>query len=122
MEIYQSFPIKEPVEHYRGDFVERHYDLADGDGVNNTPWDLAGYSARLQVRDLHDRLLLQLVSPSGISLNSPTGRVSWFVGPGPSGTIPPGRHFYDLELVAPDGKVITILSGVWFTSPDVTRV
>jgi hypothetical protein len=89
------------------------------DGV---PWNLTGYSGRMQVRRSFNNQtkLLNLSSPSDITLSS-SGQISVTVSASVMATVPPGRWLYDLEVESNGGEVYRLLEGRFAVTPEVTR-
>lgn len=95
--------------------------------TDGTPWDLTGYSARMQVRKSvkTSSTLLSLTSPSvsgtGIDLTS-TGYVTVNVPADTMASLPDGKWDYDFELVeTATGTVSAPLAGKFVVSAEVTR-
>ncbi len=89
--------------------------------TNNVPWNLTGYTARMQVRPsaVSSTKYLDLVSPTNISLNS-TGQVTVSVSATTMAGIPFGTHVYDIELVT-GSEVYPVLEGNFAIRQEVTR-
>ncbi|GAA3136724.1 hypothetical protein GCM10010466_29430 [Planomonospora alba] len=88
---------------------------------NDSPVDLTGWSARLEIRDRHGGTLLHrmtsgdssigLAADGTISLHIPAATSTawkWLVG------------VYDLELITPEGEPVRLLEGPVTLSPEVT--
>jgi hypothetical protein len=91
--------------------------------INKFPVNLNGYTARMQVRELHTSIdtLISLESGDGITLGGKAGTINILI---PS-TITEGfkavPHVYDIELISPDQSVTRILEGTFNITPEVTR-
>jgi len=80
------------------------------DNNNGTPFDLTGYTARMQVRPKFgsDNAVLTLSSPSsGIVITGATGTLELTATTAQTGDIPGGFYVYDLEITS--GGVVTRL-------------
>jgi len=90
--------------------------------VNNTPVDLTGYSARLQVREYHysDDFITSLTDVSGITLGGSAGTITVLMAASATQEFVPGSYVYDLELVA-GGTVTRLIEGKFSVTPEVTR-
>ena len=93
-----------------------------------TPFDLTGYSARMQVRETFasETALLSLSSSAGggITLGGAAGTISIEASDEATAAIPTRQSIYgvyDLELVAGDGKAFRLLQGNAEVRPEVTR-
>lgn len=103
----------------RGDTWLRTWDLQDEDG---TPIDLTGASARVQVRDWTDALVLSASTADGRLTVSPAiGRVQMSVPAAATAGIEPGRYSFDFELTYPDGVRTTYESATLLVQEDVAR-
>lgn len=103
----------------------------------NIPYNLAGYSARMQVRETFDAktVLFNLTTANGrISLGGSNGTVEITIPAEMSQGVTAKRSAlswqdgkqgvtfeYDLELTAPTEKVTRLLQGAAFFVPEVTR-
>jgi hypothetical protein len=92
--------------------------------IGNTPINLTGYSARMQVREAYDSssFLLSLTSSNaGITLGGPLGTIVFYISNIDTSNIRAGVYVYDLELIAPNGDVTRLIQGKFDTTPEVTR-
>ena len=91
--------------------------------LDNTPIDLSGYSARLQVREAHysTEPLVSLVSGSGISISGSAGIINIEISPTVTSDLTPGTHVYDLEIESPGGVIDRLIEGNFAVTPEVTR-
>lgn len=89
---------------------------------DGTPWNLTGYSGRMQVRRSfnNETKLLNLTSPTNITLSS-SGEVAVVVTASVMATVPAGRWLYDLEVESSNGEVYRLLEGRFAVTPEVTR-
>jgi hypothetical protein len=91
--------------------------------LDETPIDLSGYSARLQVREAHYSLesLISLVSGSGITVGGSSGVIDILISDEVTSEIPAGTHVYDLEIESSSGIVDRLIEGSFTVTPEVTR-
>lgn len=106
--------------------------------INSVAVNLAGYTARLQIRHVASSptilaLLTTTVSSSSSSSGSPTPAIGTITLGGAAGTItmdlpagqasllPVGSHVYDLELISQAGKVTRLIEGICEVTAEVTR-
>lgn len=92
--------------------------------TDGTPWDLTGYTARMQVRTTVEATtkLLDLTSTDGdITLGGVAGTVAITVSATDMAALIAGRHVYDLEVVSAGGTVYRILEGKFSVKAEVTR-
>lgn len=98
---------------------------ADGEWTVAEPFDLTGWSARLQVRKGPevDEVLLELTSESlgGIVLGETDGTIEITVPPSVSDALDFDFGRYDLELESPAGEVRRLFMGKFGVSRGVTR-
>jgi len=90
----------------------------------DTPVNLTGYSARMQVRQRYvsTSTVLSLTSPSsGITLGTTNGQIQIVVSASTMAGIAAGDYRYDLELVSGSGIVTRLLMGSFTVRPEVTR-
>lgn len=93
------------------------------------PYDLTGFSARMQVRSTVDSstVILSLTTQNGrISLGSSAslttkGQVNLIISATDTAALVPGLYVYDLELVSAGGEVDRIVEGNFKVSAEVTR-
>ena len=90
--------------------------------TNNVPWNLTGYSARMQVRSSvqSSTTILNLVSTTNITLTS-LGVITVTVDATTMASIASGSFVYDLEVQSSSGIVTRLLQGKFIVSPEVTR-
>jgi len=90
--------------------------------LDDSPVDLTGYDARLQVREYHysDDFVVNLSNLSGITLGGSAGTITVFIAASATQELVPGSYVYDLELVA-GGTVTRLVEGKFTVTPEVTR-
>lgn len=90
--------------------------------VDNSPVDLTGYSARLQIREYHysDEFIANLTDLAGITLGGSAGTINVLIAASATQEFVPGSYVYDLELVA-GGTVTRLIEGKFSVTPEVTR-
>lgn len=99
---------------------------ADPTGNTFIPFDLSGYSARMQVRRTIDsaNFLLELTTQNGALTIDPSGTAPNQIYIDVSASVTASVNtsgVYDLEIVNPDGTITRVLQGVFNLSPEVTR-
>jgi hypothetical protein len=95
--------------------------VADGDAVN-----LTGYTARLQIRDKQtstEPLLALTTENGGLTLGGAAGTIALVISAAGTMTLSDAllTGIYDLELIAPAGRVTRLLRGNVTIAPNVTR-
>lgn len=97
----------------------------DPTGQTFVPFDLTGYSARMQVRRTLDSssFMLELTTGNGSLLINPADEINQiFIDVSASVTASVQTSgFYDIEIENGDGVVSRILQGTFTLSPEVTR-
>ena len=90
--------------------------------TDNVPWNLTGYTARMQVRAFTSSptTLLDLSTGNGIVVTA-SGRVTVTVSAGDMSDVVAGKHYYDLELASAGGEVTRILEGRFVVAAEVSR-
>lgn len=92
---------------------------------NGTPFDLAGYAVRMQVRPNHssDVVLLELDNYAfgGITVDTTTGTISIDVPALTTAALDFTRAIYDIELSEQVAGTIRMVEGVVTLSREVTR-
>jgi hypothetical protein len=89
------------------------------------PNNFTGYVARLQARESveSDIAVITLTTENGgIVLGGASGTISLYISDEDTALITTKKLVYDLELVAPNGDVIRVVSGSINVSFEVTRV
>ena len=90
----------------------------------DTPVNLTGYTARMQVRSTYDATstILSLTSGSGITLGGSAGTIAITASATVTAALTaPWAGVWDLELVSGGGVVTRLLEGAASVSPEVTR-
>ena len=90
--------------------------------IDDTPVDLTGYQARLQVREFFysSNPVLSLTDGAGISLGASAGTIGILIDASTTASLISGDYVYDLELVA-GGTVTRLIEGKFVVTPEVTR-
>mgnify|MGYP000066981416 CR=1 FL=1 len=90
--------------------------------IDDSPVDLTGYEARLQVREYHysDDFVVNLTDTSGITLGGSAGTITTTIAASATQELVPGDYVYDLELVV-GGTVTRLIEGKFVVTPEVTR-
>lgn len=90
-----------------------------------TPVDLTGYSARMQIRETYDSddyiVSLDDSPGGGITLGGPLGSISIEIPSAITSTIPLMSAVYDIELESAGGVVTRFMQGAALISREVTR-
>ena len=94
--------------------------------INKFPVNLNGYSARMQVRELHTSIdtLISLETGGagyGITLGGKAGTINILIPSAITEGFKAVPHVYDIELISPNGSVTRILEGTFNITPEVTR-
>jgi hypothetical protein len=88
------------------------------------PYNLTGYTARMQVREAvasQDFLLELTTENSRIVLGGALGTIALTVASSVTAQLLPGQYVYDLELVSGGGQKTTIVEGNFKVKDQVTR-
>lgn len=90
--------------------------------LDDTPVNLTGYTARLQIREYHysDDFIASLTSSSGITLGGSAGTITVLIAASATTEFVPGDYVYDLEIVS-GGTVTRLVEGKFTVTPEVTR-
>lgn len=107
-----------PISLVQGDTFNFNFSV----NIDDVPWDLSSYTAKLQVRQstYDTNKLLDLSTSSGITLNN-LGEVSCTASSTITSAMPVGRWIYDFELTATDGTKTTLLQDVFIVGPQVSQ-
>lgn len=92
---------------------------------SDTPVDLTGYTAAMQVRASHKAATtwLDLSSTNGdIVIVPEDGELQITVVAIDTAALAPGTGVYDLELTSPGGIVTRLIEGKFTVTPEVTKV
>jgi hypothetical protein len=87
--------------------------------TDGTPWNLTGYTFKMQVRrsTSANTTLLSITSATMTS----SGHVSATASATSMSDIPAGRWVYDIELKSSGNEVTRILEGRFIVTPEVTQ-
>jgi hypothetical protein len=88
------------------------------------PYNLTGYTARMQVRSTaaSSTIVLELTTAnSRITLGGTAGTVNLLVAADVTAALTPGLYVYDLELVSGGGEVTRLIEGNFNVKAEVTR-
>jgi hypothetical protein len=92
---------------------------------NDTPVNLTGYTARMQVRSTMESatVLIELTTGADgrIVLGGSAGTITMTIAATDTAALTAGRAVYDLELVSGGGIVTRLIQGVCTISRNVTR-
>ena len=94
----------------RGDTWSWTCTFADADGA---PVDLAGVTARCQVRDKRDKLLADYSAQLTLGASDLALRVL-------ENQLPVGVHYFDIELTFPDGSILSTETKAITVIKDIT--
>jgi hypothetical protein len=104
----------------QGATFERTITVKNPDG---SLFDLSGYSARMQIREEIDSAEFQVeltTDNGGITLGDTDGTIDLYMSHSVTSTLD-DEGVYDIELVAPNGKVSRLLKGKVRVDYEVTR-
>ena len=105
----------------QGATLERVITYKDSTG---TLVNLTSYTARMQVRvavETASFILELTTSNGGITLGGAAGTITLLVSATAMSAIPAATYVYDLEIVAPSGKVTRLIEGKFAVKAEVTR-
>ena len=98
---------------------------ADPTGQTFGPFDLSGYTARMQVRRTIEssNFMLELTTENGGLTINPVDEINQiYIDVAASVTASVSQNgFYDLEIINGDGVVSRVLQGTFTLNPEVTR-
>jgi hypothetical protein len=92
--------------------------------IDNSPVDLTGYNARMQVREkyISSNFNLNLnTNNGGITLGGDEGTVSLYASAEDTGDLVAKEYVYDIELISPSDHVYRIIEGKFIVTPEVTK-
>lgn len=99
--------------------------VADPTGETYVPMNIAGYTARMQVRrtlESNTTLVYLTTENGGLTVNPTEPENQLLISMSDSVTASITMSgVYDLEVISPEGTVSRILQGVFTLSPEVTR-
>lgn len=103
----------------QGDTWAREIEWTNDD---DTPVDLTGATARMQLRSSVNspQVVLELTSEDGIAVD-PAGKLTIQVAAPMTALMPAGLGVYDLEVSFPSEVVQTVIRGSYIVTPEVTR-
>lgn len=92
-------------------------------GATPEPWDLDGYSARMQVRTAveADEVTLELTTANGRLVVGTGGQLEMLVSAADTAALDAASYVYDLEVESPAGEVVRLLEGAFVVRRNVTR-
>ncbi len=91
---------------------------------NDTPVDLFGYTARMQVREKYASatpVLTLTTENGGIILGGVAGTINILASATATAALVAKEYVYDLELVSASSIVSRIIEGKFIVTPEVTR-
>jgi hypothetical protein len=90
---------------------------------NGSPINLAGYTARMQIRKFTGSAtpVLTLTNTSGLTITAGTGVIAVAITAAALAQVPAGDYKYDLEVVSGAGSVTKLLGGNFDVTAEVTR-
>jgi hypothetical protein len=106
--------------------IEQPNLVVDPTGQTFEPFDLSGYSAKMQVRRTIDStsFMLELSTQNGALTINPTedsvNQIYIDISASVTASVDTDG-VYDIEITNPDGTVSRILQGIFTLSPEVTR-
>lgn len=87
--------------------------------VNDTAYDLTGYSVAAQMRKNY-------ASSTSVTFTTShtegSGRINLELSASTTATIEPGRYLYDVEITSAEGKITRVVEGIVTVTPGITRV
>lgn len=97
--------------------------LSGGTLQYNTPTNLAGFTARMMIRrKLNDPVLCSLTTENGgISISPDNKRILVTISADDTAAFDWNKGVYDLEMIAPDGTVTALLSGLIHVTKEITK-
>jgi len=102
----------------RGDTWNIQFDWKN----NNTPIDLTGCTARMQIRDKEDVLLVTVTTSDHITIFGTTGTVNVSFPADSTENIDPGIYYSDLQITFPVTGQVQSSSTIQFqVQQDITR-
>ena len=107
---------------YQGATYRKSWDLQS----NDTPMDLTGWTARMQIREKlkSDVILHELTTENDgivIDVAAEYTRLSLYINPADTASFPVKKGVYDLELIDINGDVARLLMGKVVIDQEVTR-
>jgi len=111
-----DYPADYRFEVRQGSTITRNFQLS----IDDSPVNLTGYTARMQVRDRPESNAVVLNATPYITLGGTAGDVAISIPASISEDLPAGRFTYDLELVQGD-YVTALIKGPFVVRAEVTR-
>lgn len=91
--------------------------------VDDTPVDLTGYSARMQVREKHTSKIptISINTTSGGMTVDNLGAINIEVSASSTEDLVAKEYVYDLEIISSSNIVTRLIEGKFLVTPEVTR-
>ena len=90
--------------------------------VDNLPVNLTGYSAKMQVRDISNNLIVELSTSNGKIVITPgIGQIALALTAAQTAALAVGNYNYDLNLTDSASNVYKILEGAFILKASVTN-
>ena len=90
--------------------------------VDNLPVNLTGYSAKMQVRDISNNLIVELSTSNGKIVITPgIGQIALALTATQTAALAVGNYNYDLNLTDSASNVYKILEGAFILKASVTN-
>lgn len=91
--------------------------------IDETPVDLGGYSARLQVRKTHSSKnpVIDINTNNGGITVDEDGVIAFIITATETSQVPAGTYVYDLEIISTNQTVSRLIEGKFEITPEVTR-
>lgn len=108
---------------YNFSFVQgdTHSFVVEWRDANDAPFDLSGYSVRLQIKeDYSTAALVTLTNGNGIVLDGVNGRTTVTFTAAQTGGLAVASYVYDMQFTSPASVVTTLVQGQATCTPQVT--
>lgn len=113
------------ISHRRRDTFDLEFTLSDSGGGVETPRDLTGWTARMQIRPspvvVGQAPLATLTTENGGITLTAQGGVRLFLAPASFVGLAAGSYVYDLIMISPTGVAETLLFGAFVLVESVTE-
>lgn len=109
---------------YQGSTFKFVFKLSRSVNKIDTPVDLSGAIAKMQIRPSHrsDTLYLDLYEEGYISISDPmNGEITINIPPGMTADLEFSKAVYDIQVEFSDGHIMRVIEGYITLSPEVTR-